>query len=55
MFERHIYNESFYLFIKEITNSIDLPILTEEDCPNGYYKDYDKYPSQMRDSFYKLL
>ncbi|EAR94410.2 ubiquitin carboxy-terminal hydrolase (macronuclear) [Tetrahymena thermophila SB210] len=55
MFERHIYNDSFYQFIKEITNSIDLPVLTDEDCPKGYYKDYDKYPQNMRQSFTKLL
>ncbi len=29
MLERHIYNETFYTFVKDITNSINLPDIDE--------------------------
>lgn len=37
MLERNISANEFYLFIKEITNVLDIPTLNEENCPNGFY------------------
>ena len=38
MFERHLYTDEFYMFIKEITSSVELPNLTPENLENRFYK-----------------
>lgn len=41
MFEKHISHKSFFSFLHEVANSIDIPSLTDEACiQKGFYPDY---------------
>ena len=40
MFERHIYNEEFFKFIKKIANELDLPSLNANNTINHLYNDH---------------
>ena len=51
MFEKNLYNEEFFKFMKDITSAIALPVLTTENCSKGYYNDYDKLHRENRQTY----
>ena len=55
MFERHLYDEDFFKFIKEVCNCIELPDLSPtKNMSNHIYKNY-KDISEDRRSIYKKI
>ncbi|EGR27434.1 hypothetical protein IMG5_196170 [Ichthyophthirius multifiliis] len=55
MLERHIYNESFYSFINDIINSINLPELDQSQCPKGYYQKFNEISQQTKEQYQTLI
>lgn len=55
MLERNLAATEFFAFIKEITHAVEGPELTTENCPNGFYKDFDQMPEDVRSIFRRSI
>ena len=54
MFERHLYSEDFFRFIKEVCNCIELPDLSQKNLLNFIYKNHKAIPEETQ-AIYKNL
>ena len=55
MFERHIYNEEFFKFIKQISNGLDLPDLNSNNTTNHIYNDHANIPYDKKQICHNLI
>ena len=55
MFEKNLFNEEFFKFMRDITSSIQIINLTDENCSLGYYKDFEKIPEEERNTYKKII
>jgi hypothetical protein len=50
MLEKHLYNEEFFRFVRDITNTLQVPIMSKEDYAIGYCKNYESISQETRES-----
>ena len=55
MFERHIYNDEFFKFIKQIANGLDLPDLNVNNTTNHIYNDYASISRETKQICHNLI
>jgi len=55
MFERHLYNEDFFKFIREVSNSIKMPALNEQNVHNFLYKDYKEISEKSKEGYLTII
>jgi hypothetical protein len=55
MFEKNLYNEEFFRFMKDIVGAITLPVLTRENSSKGYYNDHDKLSQENKQTYRRMI
>ena len=55
MFERHLYNEDFFKFIKEVCNAIKMPALTSQNVRNFIYQGFKEIPEKSKQSYLTII
>lgn len=55
MFERHLYNEDFFKFIREVSNAIKMPELTSQNVTNYIYQGYKEIPENSKQSYLTII
>ena len=55
MFERHLYNEDFFKFIKEVCNAIKMPELNSENVHEFIFKGYKEIPEKSKQSYLTII
>lgn len=55
MFERHLYNEEFFKFIREVGNAIRMPELTGQNVTNYIYQGFKEIPETSKQSYLAII
>ena len=55
MFERHLYNEEFFKFVREVGNLIRMPELTPQNVSNYIYQGYKDIPEKSKLSYLTVI
>lgn len=51
MFERHLYNDEFFKFVKEVCGAIRMPELTSQNVTNFIYQGYKDISEKSKQSY----
>lgn len=55
MFERHLYNEDFFKFIRSVCNSIKIPELNSQNMSQVIYQGHKEVPEDTKQSYLKVI
>ena len=55
MFERHLYNEDFFKFIKEVCGASKMPELSPQNVSNFIYLGHKEIPEQSKHGYLNII